>query len=136
MTAFSNTLRQSPAQAMALGLGTRVSAIPSQDQQGQVQPTGMEGIALERKVRIILCLQVVTQCDFQVLAQEISLHFLWSRSTPWKRNLGGITRLGFISPNFRHPRFVCLCVTQSSGILAIGERNSCSSGVIHPPALA
>lgn len=79
MTAFLNTQRQSPPQAMAVGLGTSVR---SQDQQGQVQPTGTEGIALERKVQVILCLQIVTQCDFQVLAWEISRRFLWSCSTP------------------------------------------------------
>lgn len=55
---------------------------------------------------------------------------------PWKRIFGGVTRLGFISSNFRHPCFVCLRLIQSSGIFAIGKRNSCSSGVIHPPGLA
>ena len=105
-------------------------------QQGQVQPTGMEGIALERKAQVNLCLWTVIQCDFQVLAQEISFHFLWSCSTPWKRNSGGVIRLGFISPNFRHLCSVCLCLTQSSRIFAIRERNSCSLAMIHPPGLA
>lgn len=65
---FLNTLRQSPVPQKP---GTGISA---------AQTSGvMEGIDLERKMQVIL--QVLTQCDFQVLAQEIPCHFLSPGST-------------------------------------------------------
>lgn len=68
MTIFLNTLRQSP---MSQGLGTRVSAARTS--------RVTESIDLKIKVQVIL--QILTQCDFQVLAQEMPCHFLSPCST-------------------------------------------------------
>lgn len=71
---------------MAQGLGARLSEAP-QDQQGQVQPPGTEGIALEGKAHVVLCLQILTQCNFQVLAQETPCRFLSSCSAHERETL-------------------------------------------------
>lgn len=79
---------------------------------------GMEAIALERKMQVILSLKTVTQYDFQVL-----VHFLRSHSTPWKRNFRGVVnKPGFISPNFRH-RISCVSIWHSHLVsLQSGEK--------------
>lgn len=41
---------------------------------------------------------------------------------PWKRNCGGVNRVGFIAPSLKHLCFVCLHLTQLSGIFEWGEK--------------